>query len=160
MYGYKLSLYRGFIVGWPPGKRGGEAVLLALGYTLLIAIGFAVAEVYLKVTSRPSKNGKKLNLNFEMEDASWWVEWVVAATFALVASLIANSHEHKHIGTPQIAFAFVALFVGYSTMPFANRTWCIDEDGKIKGRFHLIALNASAVVILLGTVGVGVKVYG
>lgn len=138
-------------------SEGQEGVRLrAVLFTALIAVGFAVTETYLRFFSRakPANKQKRLGLG----DALFWIEWVVAASFALAASEIANSHAHKPIGTAETVTAFGALFLSYSTLPFVARDYAFDSSGKIRVPW-LFILNIAAILILMAAVAVGAKVY-
>ena len=84
----------------------------------------------------------------------------MAASFALAASEIVNSHAHKPVGTAETLTAIAALLLGYSTLPFVARDYAFDSSGKIRGVRWLFILNIVAILILMAAVAVGAKVYG
>jgi xanthine/uracil permease len=114
--------------------------------------------LWLKLISRTPRTNKKHGL--EIEDALWWTDWVVAACFALVGSLIAAARDNKDIPVPQVVVATLALFVGFSVMPFGLRMIAYEPDAKIRGWIWVWAANGVASLVLLSAVAAGVKVYG
>jgi hypothetical protein len=132
--------------------------LSALLITASIAAATAILQVWLKLISRTPRQNKKHGL--EIEDALWWTDWVVAASFALVGSLIAAARAGKDVPVPQVILAAVALFVGFSVMPFGLRMAAYTQNAKIKGWRWVWAANGVASLILLSAVAAGVKVYG
>ncbi|MEU8228228.1 hypothetical protein AB0C12_01365 [Actinoplanes sp. NPDC048967] len=115
--------------------------------------------MWLKLISRTPRQPKKHGL--EMEDALWWTDWVIAASFALVGSLIAAARaEDKDVPVPQVVVAALALFVGFSVMPFGLRMVAYTQNAKIKNWWWVGAANGVASLILLSAVAAGVKVYG
>lgn len=136
----------------------GGITLKALLYSLSIATTLAIAQTWLKVMSRKPREGKKFPL--EREDALWWIEWVAAGTVALAVSLIVSSHDHKISGAGQPSLAIGATFLGYSALPFAHKTWFVDEQGKVKGVKELLILNGCGILVLTAAVALGARVYG
>jgi len=132
--------------------------LWAFMITASVAGGTAVLQVWLKLISRTPLTNKKHGL--EMEDALWWTDWVVAACFALVGSLIAAAREQKDVPVPQVVMAAIALLVGFSVMPYGLRMVAYSQNAKIKGWRWVWAANGVASLILLSAVAAGVKVYG
>ena len=132
--------------------------LRTLLYSLGIAAILAGAQIWLKMTSRKPQEGKKIPL--EREDVLWWIEWVAAGTVALAVSLVVSSHDHKVEGASQSVFAILAVFLGYSALPFAHKTWFVDDEGKVKGLGQIFFLNICGMLILTAAVALGAKVYG
>jgi hypothetical protein len=132
--------------------------LQALLITTAVAAGTAILQVWLKLISRTPKNNKWHGL--EIEDALWWTDWVVAASFALVGSLIAAARDGKDIPVPQVVVAALALFVGFSVMPFGLRMIAYTQNARIKSWRWVWAANGVASLVLLSAVAAGVKVYG
>ena len=130
----------------------------ALAITAAVAAATAVLQVWLKLISRTPLPGKKHGL--EIEDALWWTDWVVAASFALVGALIAAARAGKQVPVPQVVVAALALFVGFSVMPYGLRMVAYAQNAKIKGWLWVWAANGVASLILLSAVAAGVKVYG
>jgi hypothetical protein len=114
--------------------------------------------MYLKLLSRLTRGGPRFPL--ARDDADWWIEWVVAASYALVIFLIISAHEHKAVSTRQIATALIALFLGYSALPKMANVYCLDGQGKVVSIPWLVVLNIFAGFILMATVAIGVKIYG
>jgi hypothetical protein len=110
----------------------------------------------IKLLSRATKGG---GWPLARDDADWWVEWVVAATIALVIFLIINSHEHKAVGTSQVVTAIVAVLVGYAALPRIANIFCLDAQGRVASVPWLFGLNFFALMMLGATVAVGVKIY-
>ncbi len=131
--------------------------LIIIGSTLGSAIGIVLLEAYLTLLSRLTRSGQKFPLG--KDDADWWIEWVVAATLALVIFLIINAHEHKPITTIQVVTAIAALVFGYSSLPTIAKVYCLNARGRVVSVKALFALNLSALFILMATVAVGVKIY-
>ena len=94
-----------------------------------------------------------------LDDAAWWIEWVVIATVALAIFLVLSAHEHKHIGGGQITAVIIAMFAGYGLLPLMANVRCLDNDGKVKSIGWLITLNIAAMLILTAAVTAGAKVY-
>ena len=132
--------------------------LQALLITAAVAAGTAILQVWLKLISRTPRRNRKHGL--EIEDALWWTDWVVAASFALVGSLVAAARDNKDVPVPQVVVAAMALFIGFSVMPFGLRMIAYESDAKIKGWRWVWAANGVASLILLSAVAAGVKVYG
>lgn len=107
--------------------------------------------------SRVQKNG---SFPLKVDDADWWMEWVVTASVALGIFLIINAHEHKNVSVSQVALAFIAVGLGYSALPVMANVYCLDTNNKVRSWPRIMALNIVAVVILMATVAVGVKIYG
>jgi uncharacterized membrane protein YfcA len=137
----------------------GVVPLQALLITVAVAAGTAVLQVWLKLISRTPRANRRHGL--EMEDALWWTDWVVAATFALVGSLVAAAGDKtKDVPVPQVVVAVISLFVGFSVMPYGLRMVAYDDDAKVKNWKWILAANGVASLILLSAVAAGVKVYG
>lgn len=134
------------------------APLRSLEYSLGIAIVLAIAQTLLKIFSRKQVADKRFPL--ERDDAVWWIEWVAAGTVAVLVSLIVASHDHKVSGAGQPGAAIFALFLGYCALPYAHRTYFVDEEGKVKGVKQLVILNVCGILVLTSAVAVGAKVYG
>ena len=133
--------------------------LQALLITAAVAAGTAGLQVWLKLISRTPRGNSWHGL--EMEDALWWTDWVVAATFALVGSLIAAAgNERTHVPVAQVVVAVISLFVGFSVLPYGLRMVAYDTDAKVKNWKWILAANGVASLILLSAVAAGVKVYG
>jgi di/tricarboxylate transporter len=127
-------------------------------YTLAIALGLVVLEGYLTFASRVTRDNTKFPLH--LDDATWWIEWVVAATVALAVFLVIDAHDHKDIDVAQIVTAIIAVFLGYSALPMMANIRCLDDEGKVKSVKWLIILNVAAIFILMAAVAVGAKIYG
>lgn len=140
--------------------------------TLILLATVAAMQIIMKVMSREPPPGKKIPL--AIEDALFWVDWVVTAAVALSLSLLSSS---KHIGQQVAAGAGGAsggaaddsdkviglLFVfgvGMLLLPLLIRYFCYDGTGKIKGWPYVILSNAAGVTILLVAVTTGVDIYG
>ncbi|BCJ41413.1 hypothetical protein GCM10010168_55880 [Actinoplanes ianthinogenes] len=127
--------------------------------TAAVAAGTAVLQVWLKLISRTPRKGRRTGL--EMEDALWWTDWVVAATFALVGSVVAAARDTtKDVPLPQAVVAVGVLFFGFSVMPYGLKMVAYDQDARIKGWWWIWAANGVASLILLSAVAAGVKIYG
>ena len=129
---------------------------ILISYTLASAIGIALLEGYLKWSSRATK-AKPFPLT--LDDADWWIEWVVSAGVALVIFLFVNAHEAKPVATQQLVTAIAAWLLGFSALPKLANIFCLNARGKVKSITWLVILNIVAVFILMATVAVGVKIY-
>jgi hypothetical protein len=132
--------------------------LQALLITVAVAAGTAILQVWLKLISRTPRLKKKHGL--EIEDALWWTDWVVAASFALVGTLFAAARDNKQVPVPQVVVAVSVLIMGFSVMPYGLRMVAYAENARIKGWIWVWAANGVASLILLSAVATGVKVYG
>ncbi|BCY13584.1 hypothetical protein [Actinoplanes sp. L3-i22] len=127
--------------------------------TAAVAAGTAILQVWLKLISRTPRPGRRHGL--EREDALWWTDWVVAATFALVGSVVAAARDTgKDVPLGQAVVAFVALFFGFSVMPFGLRSFAYDSQARIKGWLWIWSANGVASLVLLSAVATGVTIYG
>src|SRR5690242_17405246 len=115
--------------------------LLLIGYTLAFAAGIVLLEGWLTYVSRVQKNSR---FPMKVDDADWWMEWVVTASVALGIFLVINAHEHKHISVSQVVWALVAVAAGYSALPVMANVFCLDTNNKVRSVPWLIALNIAA----------------
>ena len=95
-----------------------------------------------------------------MDDAVFWIDWLVTAISSFFLFLLGAAQDNKPIGTPQVAVAAFILIAGGMVLPFAFRIICYDGNGKIKGWPYVIVANAVGLLILLSSVAAGVKTYG
>ncbi|MFH9824843.1 hypothetical protein [Streptomyces bobili] len=95
-----------------------------------------------------------------MDDAVFWIDWIVTAVSAFFLFLLAAAQENKPIGTPQVFVAVVVLGLGGMFVPFAFRYFCYDGTGRIKGWGHVIIADVIGLLVLLSSVAAGVKTYG
>ncbi|MCH0567953.1 hypothetical protein I3F60_01500 [Streptomyces sp. MUM 136J] len=95
-----------------------------------------------------------------MEDAIWWIDWIVAASIALVILTLTASSNGKPVATAAVALGFVALFLGFSVMPLVVRQQFYDSSGRIKSWKHIASLNVIGMAILLSSAVVGANVNG
>ncbi len=130
---------------------------LSVAYTIAIAVGVVLLEGWLTFASRVTRGGPGFPLH--LDDAAWWIEWVVTGTVALAIFLILSAHEHKPIGGGQIVAVIIAMFAGYALLPLMANIRCLDDDGKVKSIGWLITLNIAAILILTAAVTAGAKVY-
>jgi hypothetical protein len=131
----------------------GLAWLLTLGLAFVVA----VLQTWLKLVSREPAPGKKHALT--LDDAVFWIDWIVTAAVALCGALIAASLDHKPIGTATVFVALGVLFVGMTFMPFGVRMICYDGSGAIKGWLYVVCADAIGLIVLLSSVVAGVKTY-
>jgi hypothetical protein len=115
-------------------------------------------QTWFKLVSREPLPGKKHALT--MDDAVFWIDWIVTAVSAFFLFLLAAAQANKPIGTPHVLVAFVVLGLGGMVIPYAFRILCYDGNGKIKGWAYVIAADAVGLLVLLSTVAAGVKAYG
>jgi hypothetical protein len=138
------------------GVRPSDALIL-IGYTLGSAIGIVLLETYIKFMSRLTRAGPKFPLT--RDDADWWIEWVVAATVALMVFITTNALEHKPVSIWQVTTAIVAVLLGYGALPTIASVFCLDDNGRVASTPALFVLNLVALFMLMATVSVGVKIY-
>lgn len=143
--------------GLVPSRNTGVVELLELVVTVLLAVGTALLQVIMKGSSRPNLPGK--NHALTQDDALFWTDWTVAASLALGGSLLVASSQDKDIPPTQVAIGFGAIIVGCVFFPFFLRTFAYDAHGKIKSWGWIFGANAVGILILLGAVAAGVRVY-
>ncbi|MER6360083.1 hypothetical protein [Kitasatospora sp. NPDC001527] len=124
---------------------------------MVLAAGVSLAQLWLKFASRKPHHQKWHALN--LEDAIWWIDWVVAASVALVALLVIAAHEHKAVSVSQVIWASVTLLAGYSILPLSFRVICY-ENGQIKGWPYAAVMNMTGMTLLLGSAAAGASVNG
>ncbi|MFF5365646.1 hypothetical protein [Streptomyces sp. NPDC013187] len=95
-----------------------------------------------------------------LDDAVFWIDWVVTAVSALFLFLLGAAQEGKPIGTSYVFAAIIALVLGGMVMPFTFRILCYDGSGAIKSWIHVVVSNAVGLLILFACVAAGVKTYG
>ncbi|MGJ6969413.1 hypothetical protein ACSDR0_46755 [Streptosporangium sp. G11] len=95
-----------------------------------------------------------------MDDAVFWIDWIVTAVSAFFLFLLAAAQANKAIGTPHVFVAVVVLGMGGMVIPFAFRLICYDGKGNIKGWVYVVVANVVGLLVLLSSVAAGVKAYG
>lgn len=125
--------------------------------TLGLAAAVAILQTWLKVVSREPQPGKRYALT--LDDAVFWIDWIVTAVIALCAALIGASLNHRPIGTATVFVALGVLFLGTTFMPFGVRMLCYNGSGVIKGWLYVVCADAIGMVVLLSSVVAGVKTY-
>lgn len=95
-----------------------------------------------------------------LDDAVWWIEWVVTASIALALLLVVASHRHELLLTKQVGLGIAVTFLGYSVMPYFARLLCYDETGKLKSWRHVLGLNMIGMGVLVASVLVGARPNG
>jgi hypothetical protein len=95
-----------------------------------------------------------------MDDAVFWIDWIVTAVSAFFLFLLAAAQANKPIGTPHVFVAVMVLGMGGMVVPFAFRLICYDGQGNIKGWPYVVVANVVGLLVLLSSVAAGVKAYG
>lgn len=126
--------------------------------TIVLALVVSGTQTWFKLVSREPPPGRKHAL--AMDDAVFWIDWIVTAVSAFFLFLLATAQANKPIGTPHVFVAVVVLGLGGMVIPFAFRYLCYDGTGKIKGWMYVIAADAVGLLILLSSVAAGVRAYG
>lgn len=129
------------------------AWLLTLGVALVVA----VLQTWLRLVSREPRPGKKHALT--IDDAVFWIDWIVTAAVAFCGALLAASLEGKPIDAATVATALVVIILGLTFMPFGVRMVCYDGTGVIKGWVHVVVADLAGLLVLLSSVVAGVKTY-
>ncbi|MFE5546628.1 hypothetical protein [Streptomyces sp. NPDC057677] len=134
-----------------------EGGLLAWLITLGVALTVALLQTWLRLVSREPPPGKKHALT--MEDAVFWIDWIVTAAVAFCGALLAASLEKKPIDAVTVVTTLVTIILGMTFMPFGVRMICYDGNGVIKGWVHVVGANVAGLLVLLSSVVAGVKTY-
>ncbi|MFD6293987.1 hypothetical protein ACFWFU_04040 [Streptomyces sp. NPDC060235] len=142
----------------------GDGLKVLVG-ALSLALSVVVLQVWLKFVSRepepdPSRPSGRKRHAFTIEDAVWWIDWVVTASIALIILVLNASHNKKPTATLQVGIGFAVLFLGYSVIPVFVRQVCYDGNGKIKSWKHVAVLNFIGMGILLSSAAAGANVNG
>lgn len=125
--------------------------------TFGVAASVALLQTWLRLVSREPPPGKKHAL--KMDDAVFWIDWIVTAAVAFCGAMVAASLDSKAIEFSTVALALAALFIGLIFMPFGVRMICYDGNGQIKGWLHVVLANTCGLGILLSSVVAGVETY-
>ncbi|MEW2083481.1 MULTISPECIES: hypothetical protein [unclassified Streptomyces] len=94
-----------------------------------------------------------------IDDAVFWIDWIVTAAVAFCGALLAASLEGKPIDAATVATALVVIILGLTFMPFGVRMVCYDGTGVIKGWVHVVVADLAGLLVLLSSVVAGVKTY-
>ncbi|MDP9949108.1 MULTISPECIES: hypothetical protein [Streptomyces] len=130
-----------------------------MAWLLTLGVAFVVSllQTWLRLVSREPRPGKKHALT--IDDAVFWIDWIVTAAVAFCGALLAASLEGKAIDAATVATALVAIILGLTFMPFGVRMVCYDGSGVIKGWMHVAVANVAGLLVLLSSVVAGVKTY-
>ncbi|MFE7772606.1 hypothetical protein ACFU5O_01625 [Streptomyces sp. NPDC057445] len=134
-----------------------EGDRLAWLITLGLAFGVAALQTWLKLVSREPTPGARHALT--LDDAVFWIDWIVTAAAALCTALVGASLEQKPIATSTVGVALVVLIMGLTFMPYGVRMICYDGNGVIKGWPYVVCADAVGLIVLLSSVVAGVKTY-
>jgi hypothetical protein len=129
--------------------------LYAITVTLGLAAATVILQLWLKLISRQPPPGRRHALT--LDDAVWWIDWIVTASITLVVYVLLAIANHKEVTLGQVGLAMLSLFLGYSAMPYVVRLFCYDPTGNFKDWRLIIPLNVFGIVILLASVAAGVE---
>ena len=130
--------------------------------TVVLAIGTAGLQLVMKGISRTELPGKKHGLS--RDDALFWTDWTIAASLALVGSVIVSASDNKPIPVIQVFVSVLSILLSCSAFPFFLRIYAYEQGAKLKnwgwkGAGWILIANLVGVVVLLGAVFTGVSVY-
>ncbi|TGB03321.1 hypothetical protein [Streptomyces sp. MZ04] len=128
--------------------------------TLTLAISVSGMQTWFKLVSREPDPATGSRHALTLDDAVFWIDWVVTAVSALFLFLLGAAQDNKPIGTSYVFAALVALVLGGMVLPYAFRILCYDGTGKIKSWVHVAIADAVGLLVLFACVAAGVKTYG
>lgn len=105
-------------------------------------------------TDLPNKNH-----GLTRDDALFWSDWIVAASLALAGSVIVAANQGEAVPVAQVLASFFSIVLGCSAFPFLLRVFAYDPNARIKSMGWIVVANSFGILILLGAVVAGAKVY-
>ncbi|MFI0976179.1 hypothetical protein ACH4SP_04015 [Streptomyces sp. NPDC021093] len=119
----------------------------------------AALQTWMRASSREQvPGGPKIPLT--LDDAAFWIDWVVTAMVAMFLAQLGSSLKGDPISAPLVCVSSAVLFLGGGVFPWCVKQLCYDGTGRFKSWVHVAMADLVGLAILFACVVVGVKAYG